>query len=160
MVGLATRKGGPLNRRSGKNSDLSPSLLTLIPPPVLPPSASTSAPPAKALGRHVHLDLYECDPALLRLPADSEGILLAAARAMGATVVGSHFHAFSPYGVSGVVVIAESHLTVHTWPEHGYAAVDVFSCGELDLAAGLAVLVADYGSQRHTVSEHARGGDL
>lgn len=110
-----------------------------------------------ALGRHVHLELYACTPGLLERPADSERILLTAARAMGATIIGSHFHAFNPVGVSGVVVIAESHLTVHTWPEYGYAAVDVFSCGELDLAAGMESLITDYGSGRHEVKEYARG---
>jgi len=111
----------------------------------------------KVLGRHVHLDLYDCPAALLRVPADSERILLAAAGAMGATVVGSHFHAFSPHGVSGVVIIAESHLTVHTWPEHGYAAVDVFSCGALDLDAGIAALRAGYGSGRDVLAGFDRG---
>lgn len=46
------------------------------------------------------------------------------------TIVSSTFHTFNPHGVSGVVVIAESHLAIHTWPEYGYAAVDVFTCGE------------------------------
>ena len=76
---------------------------------------------------------------------------------MKATIVGSHFHAFSPHGVSGVVVIAESHLTVHTWPEHNFAAVDVFSCGELDLDAGIKLLIAEFGAQRHDVEEYDRG---
>ena len=53
-----------------------------------------------------------------------------AALECGATIVNAVFHAFNPHGVSGVVVIAESHLTIHTWPEYGYAAVDVFTCGD------------------------------
>ena len=96
------------------------------------------------LGTHILLELRGCPSDLLRRPADSERILLAAAEVMGARVVASRFHAFSPHGVSGVVVIAESHLTVHTWPEHGYAAVDVFSCGNLDIEAGLAILREGY----------------
>ena len=52
----------------------------------------------------------------------------AAAEAAGARIISSQFHRFSPLGVSGVVLIAESHLTIHTWPERGYAAVDVFTC--------------------------------
>jgi S-adenosylmethionine decarboxylase len=54
--------------------------------------------------------------------------MLRAAREVGATVVTHSFHRFQPYGISGVVVIAESHLSIHTWPEHSYAAVDIFSC--------------------------------
>ena len=53
-----------------------------------------------------------------------------AAELAGATIVSSNFHHFSPHGVSGVVIIAESHLTIHTWPEYGYAAVDLFTCGD------------------------------
>lgn len=53
-----------------------------------------------------------------------------AAKRSGATIVDEVFHLFNPHGVSGVVVIAESHLAIHTWPEYGYAAVDLFTCGE------------------------------
>jgi len=56
--------------------------------------------------------------------------MLQAARACGATVVQTVFHSFNPHGVSGVVVISESHLAIHTWPEYGHAAVDVFTCGD------------------------------
>jgi S-adenosylmethionine decarboxylase proenzyme len=59
----------------------------------------------------------------------------------GATLISSHFHHFTPQGVSGVVVIAESHLTVHTWPEHGYAAVDVFTCGRPEVAESVMELI-------------------
>jgi len=58
-------------------------------------------------------------------------ILVGAARACGATIVDVAFHEFNPFGVSGVVVIAESHLSVHTWPEYRYAAVDIFTCGDV-----------------------------
>ena len=113
--------------------------------------------PTTVLGRHVLLELYDCDPELLKFPPESERILLEAAAAMGATVMGSHFHAFPTHGVSGVVIIAESHLTVHTWPEHGYAAVDVFSCGNLNLAAGTAALAAAYRAGRVSSVEVQRG---
>ena len=55
--------------------------------------------------------------------------MLHAAEETGATIIGKIFHQFSPYGVTGVVAIAESHLCIHTWPEHSYAAVDIFTCG-------------------------------
>ena len=58
-------------------------------------------------------------------------ILVGAARACGATIVDVAFHEFNPFGVSGVVVIAESHLSIHTWPEYRYAAVDIFTCGDV-----------------------------
>jgi S-adenosylmethionine decarboxylase proenzyme len=64
-----------------------------------------------------------------------------AALSSGATIINSVFHTFNPHGVSGVVVIAESHLAIHTWPEYGYAAIDVFTCGDVvDPAAAITVL--------------------
>ena len=83
-----------------------------------------------ALGRHLVLELNGCNPKLLNDVKRVEEILVAAAKIAKATIVGTHFHQFSPFGISGVVVIAESHVAVHTWPEHGYAAVDIFTCGE------------------------------
>lgn len=109
------------------------------------------------LGQHILLELYDCPAQLLEQPPTSEAILLAAAEKMKATVVSAHFHAFSPYGVSGVVVIAESHLTIHTWPEYGYAAVDVFSCGPLDLEAGIEYLKTAFQAKRCDTSRVPRG---
>jgi S-adenosylmethionine decarboxylase len=83
-----------------------------------------------SLGKHWLIECYECNPSTINSPERLEEIFLEAAQKSGATIVGSHFHSFDPQGVSGVVVIAESHFSVHTWPEHQYAAVDVFTCGE------------------------------
>jgi S-adenosylmethionine decarboxylase len=82
----------------------------------------------KTLGHHSLIELSGCDPEKLKRVAGVRRAMLEAARRANGTIVKAVFHAFSPWGVSGVVVIAESHLTIHTWPEHGYAAVDVFSC--------------------------------
>ena len=84
----------------------------------------------RALGTHLLLEMNECDAALLDDMALVKQVLLAAADAAGATVVGEVFHKFSPVGVTGIVCIAESHISIHTWPEHAYAAVDIFTCGE------------------------------
>ena len=81
------------------------------------------------LGQHSLFDFYGCDSARLASTEALRAVLLAAVRNAGGTIVTDTFHTFSPHGVSGVIVIAESHVTIHTWPEHGYAAVDVFSCG-------------------------------
>ncbi len=83
-----------------------------------------------AIGHHWLIELYDCDADLLETTDFVENALLEAALAMGATIVQSNFHQFTPVGVSGVVIIQESHLTIHTWPEHGYAAVDIFTCGK------------------------------
>ncbi|WP_036224382.1 adenosylmethionine decarboxylase [Mesoaciditoga lauensis] len=84
----------------------------------------------KSLGRHLLIEFYDCDEKILDDVAAIEDHMRTAARRANSTIVNSTFHRFSPYGVSGVVVIAESHLSIHTWPEYGYAAVDLFTCGE------------------------------
>jgi S-adenosylmethionine decarboxylase len=84
-----------------------------------------------ALGRHLLVELHGCHPDLLKKVDVVKDILVGAARACGATIVDVTFHEFNPFGVSGVVVIAESHLSIHTWPEYRYAAVDIFTCGEV-----------------------------
>lgn len=108
--------------------------------------------------RHLLIELHDCSTAQLN---DADGIdraMRAAAEAAGATVLSARFHRFSPQGVSGVVIIAESHLTIHTWPERGYAAVDVFTCGEtVDPWAALERLKADLGAARCEAVEMARG---
>lgn len=85
------------------------------------------------LGIHLLAELYGCPQNKLNDPDWLDRKLVAAANEAGATVVNSSFHHFSPQGVSGVVIIAESHITIHTWPEIGYAALDVFTCGRPEL---------------------------
>ena len=82
------------------------------------------------LGRHLLAEYYECNANILNNVQLIEDVMTEAAVRCGATVVQKNFHHFSPYGVSGVVIIAESHLTIHTWPEYGYASVDLFTCGD------------------------------
>ena len=81
-------------------------------------------------GRHLLVEYYGCQKAILDDVRRVETLLKQAATAAGATIVQSVFHRFTPQGVSGVVVIEESHLSVHTWPETGYAAVDFYTCGD------------------------------
>ena len=83
-----------------------------------------------ALGRHLLLELKDCDRELLDDLSFIRSAILGAAEEAGATIVGESFHKFQPMGVTGLVAIAESHICIHTWPEHGYAAADVFTCGE------------------------------
>ena len=83
----------------------------------------------KELGKHVIVEMYECDSERLNDYDTIRTSMLEAADIAGATIVGETFHRFAPHGVSGVVVIAESHLSIHTWPEYGYAALDLFTCG-------------------------------
>jgi len=81
------------------------------------------------LGRHILAEFYNSNSNVLNNIGLIETAMLDAAIKCGATVVEKKFHMFSPYGVSGVVIISESHFAIHTWPEYGYAAVDLFTCG-------------------------------
>jgi S-adenosylmethionine decarboxylase len=83
-----------------------------------------------ALGRLVLAEAFGCDRHVLDDVPQVQAIMVGAAEAAGAEVLEVSFHRFKPQGVSGVVVISESHLAVHTWPELGYAAIDVFTCGD------------------------------
>ena len=104
------------------------------------------------------LELYDCDPEAINNLEVVKASMVEAAKRAQATIVDVVFHEFSPVGISGVVVIAESHLAIHTWPEHRYAAVDVFSCGDVlqpELAADY--LVEQLGAARASVVELQRG---
>jgi S-adenosylmethionine decarboxylase len=111
-----------------------------------------------ALGRHLLLELFDCDTdAINNLEAVKAALIEAAKRAQ-ATIVDVVFHEFNPFGVSGVVVIAESHLSIHTWPEYRYAAVDIFSCGDVlqpEVAANY--LVEEFKAERTSVVDVQRG---
>lgn len=84
----------------------------------------------KALGRHIVAELSMCNAETLSDIDQVRAIMVRAALAAKATVRELAFHKFEPHGVSGVVVLAESHLSIHTWPEHRYAAIDIYTCGE------------------------------
>lgn len=84
----------------------------------------------QALGRQILVEYYDCDSDVINDVSQIESILLEGTRKSKASIISHNFHKFSPHGVSGTVVIAESHVAIHTWPEYGYAAVDIFTCGE------------------------------
>jgi S-adenosylmethionine decarboxylase len=112
----------------------------------------------QALGRHMLLELFDCDAEAIDSLEVVKTAMVEAARRAQATIVDVVFHEFNPFGISGVVVIAESHLAIHTWPEYRYAAVDVFSCGEiLQPQAAADYLVEQFGASRASVVELQRG---
>ena len=111
-----------------------------------------------ALGKHLLLELKDCNREVLDDLGFLKDILSAAASEAGATVLGESFHQFNPHGVSGVVIIAESHLFIHTWPEHNYAAIDIFTCGDSvqpDKAAQK--LIGELEAKSHSILEIQRG---
>lgn len=84
----------------------------------------------QALGRQILVEYYDCNFDVINDVSQIESILIEGTRKSKASIISHNFHKFSPHGVSGTVVIAESHVAIHTWPEYGYAAVDIFTCGE------------------------------
>ncbi len=111
-----------------------------------------------ALGKHLLLELRDCNREGLNDVNFLRSVMLAAAGEAGATVLGESFHQFSPQGISGVVIIAESHLFIHTWPEYGYAAADIFTCGNTvqpDKAAE--IIISKLGAKAPSIVELHRG---
>jgi S-adenosylmethionine decarboxylase len=88
----------------------------------------------EGVGKHLLIEMYDCDERMLNDPEVIESAMLCAARCCGTTIIHHYFHRFSPHGVSGIIVIAESHMSIHTWPEYRYAAVDLFTCGNNTLS--------------------------
>jgi S-adenosylmethionine decarboxylase len=106
-----------------------------------------------ALGRQMTVEFYDCYSRILADAEKMEKVFLYSARRSGATVINSQFHQFTPQGVSGVVVISESHFAVHAWPEHEYAAVDLFTCGEsVDFEKAVRVISEGIGCREWIIS--------
>ncbi len=111
-----------------------------------------------ALGTHLLVELRDCNPDTLKDLSKVKEALVSAAKEAKATIIDVSFHEFNPFGISGMVVIAESHLSVHTWPEYGYAAVDIFTCGDIikpEIAAQF--LIAQFESKNPSLVEMKRG---
>ncbi|SNZ11752.1 S-adenosylmethionine decarboxylase [Persephonella hydrogeniphila] len=83
----------------------------------------------KTLGLHILADLYGVDFDKLDHVEDVRALLEGAVKYAGLSKLSSHFHQFHPHGATGVILLEESHISIHTWPEHGYAAIDVYTCG-------------------------------
>ena len=112
----------------------------------------------EALGRHVLLELRDCSSEKLNDLPFLRHTMISAAEETGATVIGEIFHQFSPQGVTGVVAIAESHLCIHTWPEYGYAAADIFTCGEaFDPSEAARLIIERLESSSPEITEVTRG---
>ncbi len=83
----------------------------------------------KTLGLHILADLYGVDFEKIDHVEDVRALLEGAVKYAGLSKLSSHFHQFHPHGATGVILLEESHISIHTWPEHGYAAIDVYTCG-------------------------------
>lgn len=112
----------------------------------------------EAFGRHLILEMWDCDREILNNAKKVREILRSAATEARATVIRVFCHEFSPEGVTGVALLAESHLSVHTWPEEGYAAADIFTCGQsTDPQLAAQYLLEGFKAKNSTTLELKRG---
>ncbi|MBW7858975.1 MAG: adenosylmethionine decarboxylase [Leptonema sp. (in: Bacteria)] len=110
------------------------------------------------LGEHYIIELYECNKSVLNNLDAIQGTLLSAAEISGATIIDSRFHRFAPQGVSGVILIAESHISIHTWPELGYAALDLYTCNPgMDIDGAMRMLTETFEASDFVVEYMPRG---
>lgn len=111
-----------------------------------------------SLGEHFLIDYYECDAKLINDLKHIRESMLEAAKRSKATIINDNFHQFSPQGISGVIVIAESHISIHTWPELGYASVDVYTCSDkMDAQAAIDFLKLSFKAERLHQTKVSRG---
>jgi S-adenosylmethionine decarboxylase len=111
-----------------------------------------------ALGTQLLLEFRDCKSELLNDVSFIRNALVEAALEVGATIVQESFHQFSPYGVTGILAIAESHVCIHTWPEYGYAAVDIFTCGEaFEPRKAAQILIDRFHAKEPSIIELKRG---
>lgn len=107
--------------------------------------------------RHLLVELHGCDPGILNDRDALASCMRRAAEAAGARVVAEVFHPYSPHGVTGVIVIEESHFSVHTWPEAGYAALDFYTCGDIAPAKAAEILERGLRAKKMELLEVHRG---
>ena len=112
----------------------------------------------QTFGDHYLVDLHGCDSDVIATVEPTETALLDAAKRCGSTIIEYDFHQFSPHGVSGVILIAESHFSVHTWPENGFAAVDIFTSGQtMQPQMAIDILTEAFCADRTEVMKVTRG---
>ncbi len=109
------------------------------------------------LGRHFLAEFYNCSSEILNNKEEIAEIMTKGIEISNATIIKPFFHKFSPYGISGIIVIAESHLAIHTWPEFGFAAVDLFSCGNFDFTESLKFIRDNLKAERYSILGIKRG---
>jgi S-adenosylmethionine decarboxylase proenzyme len=109
------------------------------------------------LGKHYLVELINCNPEKLKYVKDVEGVFVSAAEKSNATILKYYFNQFDPTGVSGIMMIAESHFSIHTWPDHKYAAFDMFTCGHIEAEIAVDILKAGLEAEKAEIKIIPRG---
>ena len=119
--------------------------------------AGTAIQSTDMIGKHCILELYDCEASLLNDEAFLRTSITIAAKRAGATLLNLITHRFEPQGVTGLALLAESHISIHTWPESGYAAVDVFTCGDHTMPEqACETLCTELQAKRHALKSFLR----
>ncbi len=119
--------------------------------------SETQQPTFEMVGKHCILEMYDCDNTKLNDEAFLRTSLTSATKCAGARLLNLITHRFEPQGVTGLALLAESHISIHTWPERGYAAVDVFTCGDHTMPdKACAFLCKDFGAHNHALKSFLR----
>ncbi|GLH62557.1 adenosylmethionine decarboxylase [Parageobacillus sp. G301] len=108
-------------------------------------------------GKHVIIDAFECDSSLLNNVAHLEQLLTTAAQNAGMEILYSYFYQFNPQGITGMFILSTSHISIHTWPEEGYASLDFYTCGEQDPMDQVESLLKGLSSKRAMIYSISRG---
>ena len=108
-------------------------------------------------GQHFVIDAFECQNDMLNNAKELEDLLTSAINQLGMEILSSHFHSFFPQGVTGIIGISTSHFSIHTWPEHGYAALDLYTCGDQNIWPVLRETLLILQASRSEVYEISRG---
>ena len=109
------------------------------------------------LGHHFIVEATDCDKEILKNVEKIRDIFLKAAKESNMTIKGDFFFRFSPEGVSGTVIVAESHLSIHTWPNEGYAAIDVYTCGNSQPEKAVDYILKELKAKKAHITEIKRG---
>ncbi|WP_257352143.1 adenosylmethionine decarboxylase [Pseudalkalibacillus decolorationis] len=111
----------------------------------------------KQNGQHIVIDAYGCREEILNNMDKLEELLTAAINSLGMEIISSKFHLFQPQGVTGTIVISTSHFSIHTWPENGYVAMDLYTCGNYDLWPQVENILKQINAEKVTLYEIKRG---
>lgn len=111
-------------------------------------------------GQHFVIDAFECQNDMLNNAKELEDLLTRAINQLGMEILSSHFHSFSSQGVTGIIGISTSHFSIHTWPEHGYAALDLYTCGDQNIWPVLREILLILQAGRSDVYEISRGENI
>lgn len=113
---------------------------------------------SKSLGTHIILDFYGCNPRSMMFVPDVQALIKEAARLAHFSVVAEEYHQFEPHGVSGMTIIEESHISMHSWAENRYASIDIFYCGNNDFVEeGINYLIKSFEPTRVERQDIMRG---